>query len=325
LGYSNSVVTQFLKGLTASIEDTQKMPLKSFPLTSLSFKSKRGNCRMIWTYIPGEPISMESFEFVEQLSIVTSDEDTTLQVSEPICIDQSMEMWRQRVGDLSTITCLDLSRCRNLTSIRVNQINIMKLVLPETITSISFEYLNLGEIQIGLGKRLVRLNRLSVVNCPGVFSNLFRNLLLDVGALGVTGEVIDTLSLGVNINVREYMCLKKCRLNRIDGAERLFNVRSTGVLDVTLLSCISPYGDNHEKVNGYFGIGGLQRLKHIRRTNQELDRINYTTQISAMRNAVFAQLIDRLNHNPEMTVSDCEQAILLSSNILRRSLEFVFD
>jgi hypothetical protein len=302
------------------------MPLKSFPLnklTTLSSKSKRNRFRTIWTYLHGETIPMESFEFTEQLSVVASDEDTAITISEPLCVDQSMEMWRHRARDLATITCLDLSGYRNLTSIRVNCINIVRLVLPETIQSIILEYSNLGELQIGAGLRLVRLTRLRVVNCPGVFTNLVRSFLLDVDTVSVTGEVIDTLSLGVNINVRESLSLNKCRLTRIDGAERLFNLKSNGVLDLTINSCISPYGENtHEqhRLNGYFSLGGLRRLKDIL-------RINYTIQISAMRNAVFAQVIDRLKHTTEtqseMTISECEQAIILSSNILRRSLEFV--
>jgi hypothetical protein len=251
-------------------------------------------------------------------------------------LESAIELWNDCIGVLPIVPTLDLSICSLLTSVRVKHINLTTVIVPPSINVIHLRFSKLDQLQVGNNSGLVRLAYLDIEHCPGVFSNVVRQVQqvhIDVDVACVTGEIIDTLSLGENITVRNRLHLYKCKLNRINGVEKLYNFKNNGLweLGLGLLSCDSPYGkSNPLHVNNEFGEVGTTdeyRMNEILYVNYQMDLTTFTTQISALRNAVFCQLLERWNNRPDdiydISSSYCETAIRLSSNILRRSLEFV--
>ena len=303
-----------------------------------TFVNSFGENIMVWSYA-GEQLPKDKMANVVRLYIVGQDDMTiswptfyTMQRNTEGYLDSSVEMLKKSIQRLHLVPMIDLSSSSKLLAINVKHMNITHFILPRSVDNIVVMFSNVHLMQVEDGNELVRLSYLHVDYSPGVFSRFIQQSYVDADIVNVSGEVIDIISLGVNITVRNLLHFFRCKINRINHVEQLFeNIQPNG-FELNLVSCVSPYMEATRpsvpgKLAQYFEMTGRARLEYILAANARLDLVEYTTHMCALRNSVITELCIRWQSTHEDTgtpvESYIEKAIQLSSNVLRRSIEFV--
>lgn len=247
---------------------------------------------------------------------------------EALLVEQS-----KLIRNLPLIDVLDLEAWfPNVHRLTMRQLNINVLKLHDTLC---FWYAH--DLSISLFNTPLKLYSLTLICCYGTWSKVKFNR--SIKCIYIRGDYTDTVRV---FRKSERIHLDVCKFSKIVNEHYLPNYRSNYF---TFFECICPYDDhvvNHRYHNtpGKYVIDSNGKkvlysdtitlhdaILSISKTNRRMHAENMTNIMVAIRNVSFGGGVIRKNkgmsRGPNISDGSIQAALVLGSNVSRRSMEFI--